>query len=141
MRPEDLAPFKKYKHPDFNFEMIFYRLDLETCGDNPSYMFMKPLANSLFFLERKEVEKMIEVREPIKKEQVSYSFVNFKMDATKDQADKITGLYTALPSKSIKELLDVRYAEVNEVIVKHITTSIELTDEEIKEQLKKEESN
>jgi hypothetical protein len=134
MRVEDLVKDKKYRHPLFNFDLRFYehnifkRITGESIADY-----------EMMFLTIKEMEQLTEVREPIKKEKVSYSYVEFKVNPSYESgSDVITGLYVCHSKDNIKTLLAEKSDGKEKAIVKHITTSIELTEEDIKKELENE---
>jgi hypothetical protein len=137
MRIEDLVVGKKYRHPLFNFDLSL----AFSFEDESRHVFRREVdgkvADCIALLE-KEIEQLTEVREPIKKEQVSYSYINHGFSPTAALTDVITGLYVHESNNKINNLISSIGGIRNKSIVKHITTSIELTEEDIKKELENE---
>jgi hypothetical protein len=137
MRVEDLVRGKKYRHPIFNVDL---RFDEVTSSGFWFVRETKENGREPLRLYIDELEQLTEVREPFKKEQVSYSEVEFNTVSSYEYgSDVITGLYVCNSKDSIKALLaDKSDSYKKKMIVKHITTSIELTKEEIQKELENE---
>jgi hypothetical protein len=142
MRPEDLIYSKKYRHPDFNFDLYFHdKRNNIPQYDGTAYIFCKKHTGNWVFLQYEEIEKLTEAREPIKKETVSYSFVDLNLKPSERNEDVITELFIKFSRKSLKQLMFSNVSCEEKAIFKITTNCIELTQEQINEELKKEESN
>jgi hypothetical protein len=136
MRVEDLVVGKKYRHPLFNF-------DLQYGGDSKDYLFFNRNRDNgtctSITLDYDEFKQLTEVREPIKKENVSYSFSYPKVDPSDEEGHHIiTGLYVCCIREKLSDLFAYRNKVDGEIVVKHIVKSIELTEEEIQKELENE---
>jgi hypothetical protein len=138
MKVEDLKRGKKYRHSLFNFDLIFSSSD----EDNVYFYRETYNRNKLILLEPKELQDLTEVREPIKKESVSFCLVDPDKNPISLGFDLIFGLpIISFVKKEISDIVNFRKRlmqnkeRMNSVIVKITTTSVEMTEEEIKKEL------
>jgi hypothetical protein len=146
MRVEDLVRGKKYRHPNFNIDLTYY-----TTNDGlpkllfGEFIFTRADTKTYIILTSKDILELTEVREPIKKKQVSYCFTMKEQPEIYKASpeDIITGLRVYDVNYSLSETIQRLKADdypSDFVVLKIISKIEELTEEEIEKELENEHS-